>query len=396
MAEGIIQGMMGRLARSHYERGRCYELQDRVAEAVRAYRRAAELEPGWAEPHFALGRLEAQAGRYASALTALERAAALDADPEIVEWRAYVLGRLRRYEEALDAYLSILDEGPPVVRVNAGRMLLALGRYDEAERLLRESNEPCAAMLLDALPRYREFRPGERTDEPRALRYLFGGTVVLGTLGDGGVALSGSTYLLLSPRHVAVTVGRLRRLAALRGWHFDGVAGEGAHHGPVARLVAEVLGVPLVDEPRRGRRVLLASAVVDGLETARRLRAPWEAAGARVLDFALGLSNVEMPSPEEPALVGFVGCCAVPWFRVERRSRLVPDPTVTGGEFPGFRVGEPFVNPNSKCVDAELREALRRDLEDPFARAVLAWYVERHGQARALRWEGGRRREDRA
>ncbi len=385
MAEGVIDGMKERLARRHFERGRQFEIQNRADEALVAYRQACALEPSGAEPFFALGRLEALQGRCEAALGVLEKALDRDGDPEIVEWRAYVLGRLRRYEEALADYRRILDDGPPVVRVNAGRMLLALGRYDEAGEMLAGCDDAAAATLLDALARYREFAAGERTDDVRAARYLYGRTLLLGTLGDGGLRVGTFRYLLLTPAHFATTAQRLVRLVRRRGWRFDAVGGQGPHHAPVARALSEILDVPFADQPRGGR-VLLAAAVLRDAGEAAALRRPWIEAGAHVLDFALGLSAGD-PDLEEPALLGFAGTSAVPWYRVEASARRVSDPGVTDGDWPGLRVGAPFIDPNAPRVAAALLEAFRARSEDPLADEVLAWYLDRHAQVRALRWD---------
>jgi len=378
--------MKTRLAQKHFERGRDFELQDREADALEAYRQACELSPDFADPYYALGRLEASRGRCETALTHLERAAALSDDPEIVEWRAYAFGRLRRYGEALADYLSILDQGDPVVRVNAGRMLLALGRYDEAERLLVESDEPSARPLLDALPRYQEYTGGETPDDMRATRYLFGGTLVIGTLGDGGVPLVNTRYALLTDRHVSVTIGRLLRLVRECRWSFDAVAGRGPHHGPVALALADLLDLPLTARPEHDARVLLVSAVVEGATEARGLVTPWRKAGARVLHFALGLVPDGDPSPEEPEIVGFVNRCAAYWYRVAPYARLEPAEDTGDAEWPGFRVGPAFVDPNSERVAADLVEACRKYRHDPLASAVLDYYLRRHPQVRALGW----------
>ena len=63
--------MIERLALKHYERGRQFEMQDRVEEAVEAYTRACALEPLSAEPYLALGRLRAGRGQFQAALEVL-------------------------------------------------------------------------------------------------------------------------------------------------------------------------------------------------------------------------------------------------------------------------------------------------------------------------------------
>lgn len=381
--------MVTLLARKHFDRGRQFELQDRLAEAVEAYRAACALEPELADPYFACARLEAGQGRHEEALVLLDKALAHEPDdPQIIEWRAYVYGRLRRYEEALRDYRRVLDDGETQVRVNLGRMLLALGRYEEAEEALRHSDDPSALPLLEALPRYREFDGRDRLDDHRAVRYLFGGTLLLGTLGDGGLELGHTRYLYLSPRHLAVTIRRFLRLAGARGWSFDAVGGDGVHHGPVAEAVARLLDVPLRTRPASGR-VLLCSAVVAGADEAISLSAPWRSAGAQIMHLAMGLVPGGDPGPEEPDMVGFANRCAVPWYRVEPWSRLVPDDDADEeeAERPGFRVGPPVVDFNRARLVDELVATCRGDLRDPFADEVLGYYLDRHPQVRAFRWD---------
>jgi len=389
-----------RIARKHYERGRMFELQDKTDEAIDAYRDACALGPEFPEPWFCLGRLEASSGReeyvLKDALAMLDRALSFGEDPEISEWRGYVNGRLRRYDAALEDYLAAISGGAPGVRVNAGRMLLALGRYDEAERILKEAEEPAAAPLLDALPRYREFiepagtersnarrPPRDPVEEARAMRYLFGSTLVLGTLGDGGLELQLSRYQLLSYRHCGLTLARMVRLVRERDWRFDAIGGGGPHHGPVAAALAEMLELPWHDKPAGDLRMLLVHGVVSTLDEARQLRRPWVSAGAEVTQLALGYSDRGDPSPHEPELIGLPAPCAVEWYRVDPWARLEQDITVKGGEFPGFRVGPAFFDGNQPRVTRALVDACRRHRGDALAGAVLAYY-RRHPQVRAF------------
>ncbi|MCB9538869.1 MAG: tetratricopeptide repeat protein [Myxococcales bacterium] len=379
--------MIQQLARKHFERGRQFELQERIPEAIEAYRRACDMQATFPEPYLALARIEATRGRHEEALALLDTAAGFGDDPQVIEWRAYVNGRLRRFEDALADYRQVVDGGDPHVRVNLGRMLLALGRYDEAAAELKKVEEDeSAKQLLDALPRYREFGADRRVDDLRTVRYLFGGTVVLGTLGDGGLRLVGSRYLLLTPRHAASTIGRFVALVRRRKWTFDGVVGQGAHHGPVADAVARILGVPRLPTPEAGARVLLCSAVVKGPVEAASLSRPWREAGARVMHLALGLVPTGDPTPKEPDLVGFVNRCAVPWYRVEPYARLERDPDAPqDGDWPGFSVGPAFVDPNGARVAQELVEAYAARGADGQAEGILGWYRQ-HPQVRAFRW----------
>lgn len=378
--------MIERLAQKHFERGRQFELQDKLDEAVDAYQRACALEPETADCFLALGRIQAGRAQFQAALDLFDAAARRSDDPQIREWRAYVLGRLRRYDEALDDYRAVVEDGDPSVRVNLGRMLLALGRYDEAQEALEVTDDPAGIQLLRALPRYREFN-GVRLDDMRTTRYLFGRTMVLGTMGDGGLRPTGHRYLLLSARHVGVTLRRLMMLLDEAPVRFDAVAGDGPHHGPVSRAVSRLCGLPRLPDPKaveRGSRVLLCSAIVAGGHE-KALERPWRDAGARLLHFALGLVPAGDPDDGEPALVGFAGRCAVFWYRVEDYSRLVQDRSVEGGPWPGFRVGPPAIDPNAERVAAELVAACPVEQSDTAGEAILTWYA-RHTQTRVRAW----------
>lgn len=384
------------LADKHFERGRQLELQGQRVEALKAYRRACDIGPDFATPYIALGRLEAMEGRLDHAVTALDEALGMGFDAEALEWRAYVLGCMHRHQAALADYHALIDAdlGSPVVHLNAARMLVALGRYDEAEAHL--GPWPEAAPIRDALDRYREF-PGclkltgegeDPNDDQRAARYLFARALIIGTLGDGGQPLAHCRYMLLTPRHVAITLLRLRALARARGWRFDAVAGGGPHHGPLAIAAGHLLDCPVIQRPedRPGDQVLLVSGVLSGVKAAQAVEAPWRLAGAKALHFAMGFVPDEAPNPREPALIGMVGRCAVEWYRTADYARLIPDGESGSGSWPGFTVGPAFIDPNSQRVSEALIAACRAEPRDPFARLALDYYLVRHQQVRAFTW----------
>ena len=218
--------MLERLARKHFERGRQFELQDREEEAMEEFQRACELGPSFADPFLSLGRIKALRGQLREAVALFDAAVERSDDPQIRQWRGYVYGRLRKYREALADYYAADDGTDENIKTNIARMLLALGRFDEASQALENIDTPSASQLRSALPRYTEF-VDEPSDDARAIRYLFGGTLVLGTLGDGGIRLTNDRYLLLSEKHVAETLKRFVQFSHRNRWYFDGVAGKG-------------------------------------------------------------------------------------------------------------------------------------------------------------------------
>ena len=215
------------------------------------------------------------------------------------------------------------------------------------------------------------------------MRYLFGSTLVLGTLGDGGLALRLPRYQLRSYRHCALTLGRMMRLVRERDWHFDAIGGSGPHHGPLAAALAELLELPWTEKPAGPSRILLVSGVVRSLDESQQLRKPWVSAGAEVTHLALGYAHRGDPSPQEPELIGLPAPSAVEWFRVEPWARLEADDSVTTGDFPGFRVGPAFFDGNQPKVTQALVEACRKHRGDALAGAVLDYY-RRHPQVRAF------------
>ena len=72
-------------------------------------------------------------------------------DPQTRQWRGYVLGdcAVRRSFSGLLELRGLCD---PQIEINIGRMLLALRRFDEAEDVLTEVNDPSAEQLLNAIP----------------------------------------------------------------------------------------------------------------------------------------------------------------------------------------------------------------------------------------------------
>lgn len=380
------------LAWRHFERGRNYEIQSRLNEAIDAYRKAIDLKPDFPDAFFALGRIEANRGRNAEAVALFDQAVAIKTTPEMLEWRAFVNGRLKRYEAALADYRVVVAGGEAHARINLGRILLALGRYDEAEEALRSASDDAAAVLLDALPRYREYASADATEDARAVRYLFARTVLLGTLADGGMRPRSAGGWCFTGGHFNITWRRFLAMARGERWHFDGVAGDGALHGPVADWAAQDAGWSRLSTPAAAvaagvGQVLLVSAVVEGVAQARQLVQPWRAAGLKVLHLVFAFMPTGQPAMDEPELVGFVGRCFVSWYRVNELSRLEFDPESTDPRWPGWRLQIPFVDPNRARVVAGLVAEAATAPPDRQRRRVVDYYRVSHRQVRAFEWD---------
>lgn len=106
------------------------------AEAEAHYRRALDLNPGYAPAHhwFACDFLTIL-GRLDEAMREIEIAQALDPlSPIIAEGKAFVLVLQRRHDEAIAHLREILRAEPSFYKghTGIGRALIQLGRYDEA------------------------------------------------------------------------------------------------------------------------------------------------------------------------------------------------------------------------------------------------------------------------
>lgn len=379
--------MTEQLAQKHYERGRQYELQDKFVEASEAYEQSCELSPSFPEPFEALGRLLALRGQFAQAVTYLDSALSKGDDIQTRQWRGYVLGRLHRYGEALDDYLELRHLCDPQIEVNIGRMLLALRRFDEAEDVLSEVTDNSAEQLLNAIPRYREF--DMVAEDVRSIRYLFGGTCVLGTLGEEDLRITDEKYQLLDYRHIAFTLRRFFAMCDRQKWSFDVVVGAGARHRPFAQAVAKIMNLPWQERPSdEYERVLICSSVVNGMADAAAITKPIRAMGGAYLHFTLGLVPKGDPNPSEPHIIGFVNRCAVPWYRVEPYSRLKPVMDDSDPSKPQMVVGPAYINPNGiEVVDAIVSAVEKSELDHSWPR-IAEWY-EKHRRIRCRQWDFG-------
>lgn len=135
-------------ALAHVARADAFRLRADVAQAEPAYRRAAELAPQDVEPHLGLGRLYAAANRRDDAVRAFRRALELDGDnPEV----AYELGRLLGNDAEALALLQRAVTGRPTwpqAQVSLGEALLRGGQNEAALAAFQQ-----AVRLSDSLAR---------------------------------------------------------------------------------------------------------------------------------------------------------------------------------------------------------------------------------------------------
>jgi TolB-like protein len=120
--------------RSHYDW--------RWAEAGRLYRRAIELNPGYAiARHWYSTDYLALLGRFDEAMPEIEIAMELDPLSMIIrECRAYLLMLARRYDDSIAEYSEFLELDPSFYRAytGLGRAYIQVGRYSDAIRMLQK------------------------------------------------------------------------------------------------------------------------------------------------------------------------------------------------------------------------------------------------------------------
>jgi tetratricopeptide (TPR) repeat protein len=113
-------GVARERSRLHYALGGIAANRGREDDALERFRRAAELDPGYAEPHVQIGNLHGRAGRLERALEAFGRA--LELDPELAQarlQRATTLMDLGRFAEAIPELERYLASHPDDQRARA-------------------------------------------------------------------------------------------------------------------------------------------------------------------------------------------------------------------------------------------------------------------------------------
>ncbi len=242
-------------ASEHFERGIALERAGRVDEALAEYRRAVDVDPGFAEAYEALGYHYQRRGLLRMALDAFQTVARLEGDYTAHFNAGYILVELERYGEALESFRQCLSLAPndPAALYETGYVNYVLGQLPEALSLLElylqvhgqdwrvcnllgavqldlgqwpqaETNYQRALELaastdeveearsgLQVAQRYQEFLPDDSLGfKDRA--YADAGVVVLGTAGDDGMHVGLREDLLILPETLAVTLRRLQLL----------------------------------------------------------------------------------------------------------------------------------------------------------------------------------------
>lgn len=152
-----------------YQKGTALFNSGRLEEAVAAYARAVELDPGNAQYWKALGAAFAKGGDYRSSVEPFAKACGLN---ERLTDACYYLGRnyyaVDRYADAIAPLEKALKHDPAKSRAEAalGQALEALGRYEEAEKRLRSAVARRDAFDTQARVAYSQFlrrqgRPAE-------------------------------------------------------------------------------------------------------------------------------------------------------------------------------------------------------------------------------------------
>ncbi len=257
----------------------------RIDEALAEYRRAVDLDPGFAAAYEALGYHYQRRGLLMKALDAFETVARLEGGYTAHFNEGYILVELERYDEALEAFqrcLAEIPEDPSALyeiayvsyvqrrlpqalealripqqayeadwRVHnlAAACSIGLERWAEAEASYQRALEVASAAdeveearagLLIA-QRYQEFPAGTPLGFKERV-YADGGAVALGTAGDDGLVILPRADL--TPEAIAVTLRRLVRLERALDIGLTAVVAVDRASVALAAVLAQMLRVP--------------------------------------------------------------------------------------------------------------------------------------------------------
>lgn len=274
-------------ASEHYERAMALERAGRVNEALAEYRRAVDVDPGFAAAYEALGYHYQRRGLLMKACDAFRIVARLEGHYAAHFNLGYILVELERYEEALEAFRHCLSLSPDdtaalyemaYIHYVQGRLLesldllrgpleshradwrvhnlagashLGLNHWKEAESHYLQALgfaaseaefEEARAGLLVA-QRYQEFPSGAELGLKEQV-YADAGIVVLGTAGDDGLHIMPRGQLEITPAVVAVTLLRFQALAKSLDLGLQAVVAVDRASAPLAAALGTLLGLP--------------------------------------------------------------------------------------------------------------------------------------------------------
>jgi Flp pilus assembly protein TadD len=353
-------------ASEHYERAIALERAGRIDEAIIEYRRAVDVDPGFAEAYEALGHHYRRRGLLTKALDAFVTVVNLEGNYARLFNLGYILVELERYEEALDAFHRCLELIPddPTALYEIGFIYYAMGHLPEAMEALRI---PCAVYPEDCrvlslvgacylglsqweraeesyhraldramspkeaheaesglriAQRYQEFP----LDYPMSLKdqaYADEGIVLLGTQGDDGFDIVPRSDWAMSTEAVAVTLQRLRALIHALHLEFTAVVAVDRNSVPLVTAMGHIFSLPRkgLSELRPDDRALLGLIVGRQVEL---LQVAEEQALAQTLSFVMAL-NWMRDTGRVPDLAGiFVNKeCSPPWKEGIRDAREI-------------------------------------------------------------------------
>lgn len=146
------------LAEAHASKG-IWELYNEWnwVEAEKSFKRAIELNPGYAITYQYYGRMLGYIGRYDEALVLIEKAKELDPlSPIIAAYEGQVYLFAKQYKKADEQLQQALKLHPnhALILHNIGELYLAQGRYQESVKPLKESAEKSVSVHYQAILGY--------------------------------------------------------------------------------------------------------------------------------------------------------------------------------------------------------------------------------------------------